>query len=142
MRFGVSFHHEYSWWWWQRSHDSDVTGDKAGVPYDGNLTLEDGKGKWWEGYDPRLLYGVDLREYKGWDIAPNAYDPGRRGGILVNHLEYAHWYATRWALRIMDVINKYDPDFFYTDGDSKQPFDGYASSYGYKCDATQRVIAA
>ncbi len=140
MRFGVSFHHEYSWWW-QRSHDSDVSGDKAGVPYDGNLTLADGKGKWWEGNDPRLLYGVDLREYKGWDIAPNAYDPGRGGGILVDHLEYAHWYATRWALRIMDVINKYDPDFFYTDGDSKQPFDGYASSSGYKCDATQRVIA-
>jgi len=143
MRFGVSFHHEYSWWWWQRSHDSDVTGDKAGVPYDGNLTLADGKGKWWEGYDPRLLYGVDLREYKGWDLAPDKFDPGfgHGGGILVNHLEYAHWYATRWALRIMDVINKYDPDFFYTDGDSKQPFDGYASSYGYKCDATQRVIA-
>jgi alpha-L-fucosidase len=82
MRFGVSFHHEYSWWWWQRSHDSDVSGDKAGVPYDGNLTLADGKGKWWEGYDPRLLYGVDLREYKDWDIAPNDYDParGRKGG--------------------------------------------------------------
>jgi len=141
MRFGVSFHHEYTWWWWQCSHDSDTTGDKAGVPYDGNLTLADGKGKWWEGYDPRLLYGVDLREYKGWDIGPNSWDPGRGGGILVNHLEYAHWYVTRWALRIMDVINKYDPDFFYTDGDSKQPFDGYGSSTGYKCDATQRVIA-
>jgi alpha-L-fucosidase len=143
MRFGVSFHHEYSWWWFQRSKDSDVTGNKAGVPYDGNLTLADGKGKWWEGYDPRLLYGVDLREYKGWDLAPNDWDPGHGhgGGILINHLDYCHWYATQWALRMMDVINKYDPDFIYTDGDSKQPFDGYASSYGYKCDAMQRVIA-
>lgn len=149
MRFGVSFHHEYSWWWWQRSHDSDAIGDKAGVPYDGNLTLADGKRKWWEGYDPRLLYGVDLREYKGWDLAANQWDPAARrprgtpgsGGILLNHLDYCKWYATRWALRIMDVINKYDPDFFFTDGDSKQPFDGYGSSYGYKCDAIQRVIA-
>ncbi|HEY8967425.1 MAG TPA: alpha-L-fucosidase, partial [Candidatus Methylacidiphilales bacterium] len=141
MRFGVSFHHEYTWWWWQCSHDSDATGDKAGVPYDGNLTLADGSGKWWEGYDPRLLYGVDLREYKGWDIGAKSWDPGRAGGILTNHLDYAHWYVTRWALRMMDVINKYDPDFIYTDGDSAQPFDGYASSTGYKCDAMQRVVA-
>ncbi len=137
MRFGVSFHHEYTWWWWQQSYHSDATGPRAGAPYDGNLTLADGKGKWWEGFDPRLLYGVDLREYAGFD--QNASCP--KGGILVNHLAYCDWYATRWALRIMDVINKYDPDFIYTDGNSRQPFDGYKSATGYKCDAMQRVIA-
>jgi alpha-L-fucosidase len=137
MRFGVAFHHEYTWWWWQESFHSDKTGPKAGVPYDGNLTLADGVGKWWQGYDPRLLYGIDLREYQGFD--QDSWCP--RQGILLNHLDYAHWYATRWALRIMDVINKYDPDFIYTDGNSKQPFDGYLSASGYKCDAMQRVIA-
>jgi len=137
MRFGVSFHHEYTWWWWQQSYHSDATGPRAGAPYDGNLTLADGKGKWWEGFDPRLLYGVDLREYAGFD--QNASCP--KGGILVNHLAYCDWYATRWALRIMDVINKYDPDFIYTDGNSRQPFDGFKSATGYKCDAMQRVIA-
>jgi len=65
MHFGVTFHHEYTWWWWQTAFGSDKEGNKKGVPYDGNLTLADGKGKWWEGYDPRLLYGIDLREYKG-----------------------------------------------------------------------------
>ncbi len=137
MRFGVSFHHEYTWWWWQKAFGADKTGDKAGVPYDGNQTLADGKGKWWQGYDPRLLYGIDMREYKGWD--QDSWCP--KQGIVVDHLDYAHWYATRWALRIMDVINKYDPDFIYTDGNSTQPYTGYLAASGYKCDAMQRVIA-
>jgi len=53
-------------------------------------------------------------------------------GIFQEHLDYAHWYATRWALRIMDVINKYDPDFIYTDGDSTGPFTGNKTGTGYK----------
>jgi alpha-L-fucosidase len=137
MRMGVSFHHEYTWWWWQPAFHSDSTGKDAGVPYDGNLTLADAKGKWWEGYDLRLLYGIDLREYQGFD--QNSSCP--KGGILINHLDYCKWYATRWALRILDVINKYDPDFIFTDGNSQSPFDGLLSSTGYKCDAIQRVIA-
>ncbi len=43
MRFGVTFHHEYTWWWWQTAFGSDNEGDKKGVPYDGHLTLADGK---------------------------------------------------------------------------------------------------
>ena len=102
----------------------------AGVPYDAHETLADGKGKWWEGYDPRLLYGIDLRAYK--DVANVKYRPEK--GIFQDHLGYANWYATRWALRIEDVISKYDPDFIYTDGDSTQPFTGIMTGTGYKCD--------
>lgn len=138
MYYGVTFHHEYTWWWWESSFRSDISGPKAGVPYDGNLTLADGKGKWWEGYDPRLLYGINLREYKGVDnfkwTPPN--------GIFARHLDYAHWYTTNWALRILDVIGKYDPDFIYTDGNDTQPFTGYKTGTGYKSDAAQRVIAS
>ncbi len=137
MRYGISFHHEYTWWWWQAAFASDPTGPKAGVPYDANETLADGKGKWWEGYDPRMLYGIDLREYKGWAHFYNT----PKGGILVNHLAYCKWYATNWALRIMDAINKYDPDFIFTDGNSTQPFSGKLTGSGYKCDAIERVIA-
>jgi alpha-L-fucosidase len=134
MRFGVAFHHEYTWWWWQPAFGSDP----AGRPYDAaRLTLADGKGKWWQGLDPRLLYGIDLRAYK--DVANVQYRPER--GIFQDHLDYAHWYTTRWALRIMDVINKYDPDFIYTDGDSTGPFSGDKTGTGYKCDCVQRVIA-
>jgi alpha-L-fucosidase len=126
MHYGVAFHHEYTWWWFQPAFSGDA-----------NLTLADGAGKWWQGYDPRLLYGIDLRAYKGIDAVQ--WNPDQ--GIFSQHLAYAHWYASRWALRIMDVINKYDPDFIFTDGDSTGPFTGYATGTGYKCDAMQRVIA-
>lgn len=141
MRFGVTFHHEYTWWWWQAAFGSDKTGPQAGVPYDGNLTLADGKGKWWEGFDPRRLYGINLREYKG--VTQAAYSPWSPPppGIFWRHLAYAKWYATQWALRMMDVINQYNPDFIYTDGTDQQPFSGSGTGTGYKCDAMQRVIA-
>lgn len=45
------------------------------------------------------------------------------------------------VLRIMDVIDNYDPDFIYTDGNSTQPFSGDKSGSGFKSDALQRVIA-
>jgi alpha-L-fucosidase len=141
MRFGVTFHHEYTWWWWQTAFGSDAEGAKAGVPYDGNLTLADGKGKWWEDLDPRRLYGVDLREYKGvTETAYSRWSPPP-AGIFTNHLDYAQWYATQWALRMMDVVDQYDPDFIYTDGTDQQPFSGSGTGTGIKADAMQRVIA-
>jgi alpha-L-fucosidase len=138
MHFGVAFHHEYTWWWYESAFRSDSAGKYAGIPYDGKLTLADGKGKWWDGYDPRMLYGINLREYKG--IGVSRYAPAK--GIFTQHLDYARWYATNWALRILDVINKYDPDFIYTDGNSTQPFSGLKSGTGYKSDAMPRVVAS
>ena len=138
MRFGVTFHHEYTWWWWQTAFGSDKTGPQAGVPYDGNLTLADGKGKWWEGLDPRRLYGIDLREYKGVTAAAYSQWSPPPPGIFTNHLPYAKWYATQWALRMMDVVDQYNPDFIYTDGTDQQPFSGSGTGTGYKCDAMQR----
>jgi alpha-L-fucosidase len=141
MHFGITFHHEYTWWWWQTAFGSDTGGDKKGVQYDGNLTLADGKGKWWEGLDPRMLYGINLREYKG--VAEAAYTdwspPG--AGIFMNHLDYAKWYTTQWALRIMDAIDQYDPDFIFTDGTVQQPFSGNGTGTGIKADAAQHVIS-
>jgi alpha-L-fucosidase len=141
MHFGVTFHHEYTWWWWQTAFGCDSAGNKKGVPYDGNLTLADGKGKWWEGYDPRLLYGIDLREYKGVDKKAHTDWSAAPAGIFTNHLDYAKWYTTQWALRMMDVVEHYDPDFIYTDGTVQGPFTGNGTGTGYKADAMQRVIA-
>lgn len=141
MHYGVTFHHEYTWWWWQTAFGSDKEGDKKGVPYDGNLTLADGKGKWWEGYDPRLLYGIDLREYKGVDKNAHSDWSAAPAGIFTNHLNYAKWYATQWALRMMDVVEHYNPDFIYTDGTVQGPFTGNGTGTGVKADAMQRVIA-
>ena len=141
MRFGITFHHEYTWWWWQTAFGSDADGAKKGVPFDGNLTLADGKGKWWEGLDPRLLYGINLREYQGvakasytdWSAAP--------AGIFTNHLPYAKWYATQWALRVMDAVDKYDPDCIFTDGTVQGPFTGNGTGTGIKADAAPHAIS-
>jgi alpha-L-fucosidase len=141
LRYGVAFHHEYTWWWWQTAFGSDETGPLAGVPYDGYQTLADGVGKWWEGLDPRLLYGIDLREYKGVSAAAASPWSPPPPGVFTNHMAYAKWYATRWALRMMDVVDKYDPDFIYTDGTDTQPFSGSGTGTGLKADAMQRVIA-
>lgn len=141
MHYGVTFHHEYTWWWWQTAFGSDKEGDKKGVPYDGNLTLADGKGKWWEGYDPRLLYGIDLREYKDVIIAAESGWSPPPAGIFTNHLDYAKWYTSQWALRMMDVVEHYDPDFIYTDGTVQGPFSGNGTGTGIKADAMPRVMA-
>jgi len=145
MGFGVAFHHEYTWWWYQTAFGSDSTGGpKPGVPYDGNLTLADGNGKWWQGLDPKRLYTIPLKyntvdsngkPFKIYHIA-HGYK-----GIFGNNLNYAKWYATQWAMRMEDVIDNYDPDFIYTDGNSTQPFSGAKSGSGYKCDAGARVVA-
>lgn len=141
LYYGVTFHHEYSWWWWQTAFGSDNEGIKKGVPYDGNLTLTDGKGKWWEGYDPKMLYGIDLREYKGVNQKAHEDWSPPPAGIFTNHLEYAKWYATNWALRMMDVVKNYDPDFIYTDGTVQGPFTGNGTGTGFKADAMQSVMA-
>ncbi len=141
MRFGVTFHHEYTWWWWQTAFGSDTSGAKKGIPYDGHLTLADGKGKWWEGYDPRMLYGIDLREYNGVEKSANQDWSPAPAGIFTNHLDYARWYATNWALRMMDVVEHYDPDFIYTDGTVQGPFTGNGTGTGFKSDAMQLVMA-
>jgi alpha-L-fucosidase len=145
MGFGVAFHHEYTWWWYQTAFASDsAAGPKPGVPYDGSLSLADGKGKWWQGLDPKLLYTIPLKyntidsngkPFKIYHIA-HGYK-----GIFGNHLNYAKWYATQWAMRMEDVIDNYDPDLIYTDGNSTQPFSGAKSGSGFKCDAGARVVA-
>jgi alpha-L-fucosidase len=140
MRFGVTFHHEYSWWWWQSCYRADTSGTYQGVPYDGNLTASDATATW-NGKDLRKLYITNLREYIGIYNQMDMTGYNLSQGIFVNHLEFAHWYATWWALRIMDVIENYDPDFIYTDGNSTQPFSGNMSGSGYKCTAMPRVRA-
>ncbi len=139
MHFGVAFHHEYSWWFTQPDFLSDSTGPFAGVPYDA-VTATNSAGTWWQNYDVRRLYNQNLHKYQGISTPTTSYwNPSQ--GIFTNDLDYCHWYATQWALRMLDVIENYKPDFIYTDGNSTQPFSGYATGTGYKCDAMQRVIA-
>jgi alpha-L-fucosidase len=93
LRFGVTVHAARNWWWFQVAHLCDRTGPLAGVPYDGHLTLSDGKGQWWEGYDPQQLYC-------------------RLHGIHENPDEA---YVRNFYDRVRDLVDQHDPDLLYFD---------------------------
>jgi len=93
LRFGVTSHAARNWWWQQVAHTCDRTGSLAGVPYDGRLTLADGKNQWWEGYDPQQLYC-------------------RKHGI---HEQPDEAYVRNFYDRIRDLVDQHDPDLLYFD---------------------------
>ena len=93
LRFGVTVHAARNWWWFQVARLCDQTGPLAGVPYDGHLTLADGKGQWWEGYDPAILYGPMHGTHEMPDAA----------------------YLRNFYDRVRDLIDQYDPDMLYFD---------------------------
>ena len=75
---------------------ADTTGPLKGVPYDGWMTKADGKGKWWEGYDPQDLYG-----------------PMHVGGPNGDQPTAA--FIKNWFLRTKDLIDTYQPDILEFD---------------------------
>jgi len=103
LRFGVSYHGTPHRTWDEFlpvRYKSDSTGPLAGVPYDGVLTAADGKGKWWEGMDPRQLNGTP-------------------------HLKNTPCpeFVRQFMLRVQDVIDRYDPDILTFDDGVKFTFD-------------------
>jgi len=107
MKFGVTVHQARNWWWFQPAHGADRTGPYAGVPYDGGLTLADGKNQWWEGLDPQMLYGPKHPA----DALP---DPS---------------YVKNFYDRTRDLIDQHDPDLLYFD-DSLLPLGWAGMSIG------------
>jgi len=94
LRFGVTVHCARAWDWYDVAHGADKNGPLAGVPYDGKLTKADGKGTWWEGYDPADLY------------APHgqARTPEARKA-----------YNEKFYNRVIDLIDSCRPDLLYFD---------------------------
>jgi alpha-L-fucosidase len=112
MKFGVSVHAAHAWSWYETAQGADKSGPLAGVPYDGKLTKSDGKGTWWEGYDPQDLY--EQRHTP----SPDFQNLGRihsrwNWGNGVTPPDQA--YCDRFFNRTMDLINKYQPDLLYFD---------------------------
>ncbi len=98
LRFGVSEHLWISYKWFAVSHGADKTGPLAGVPYDGA--------------DPQY---ADL--YHDADCAR-----------LINQLDWndddiPDSWKRHYLDRMTDLIDKYQPDFLYTDG--HLPFEEY-----------------
>ena len=112
LPFGISFHADHAWTWYEPSQRYDRHGAKAGIPYDGKLTKADGKGKWWEGYDPQELYAqnhplsegswADGMIHRQWGWGNGACTPTQA-------------YCTNFYNRTLDAINRYNPDLIYFD---------------------------
>ena len=90
LHFGVASHVARSFRWLQTSHGADKTGPLAGVPYDGQ--------------DPKFqdLYGVPWK----------STDPGYEGPGDVGPPEFEQNFEDR----MKDLIDRYHPDLYYTDG--------------------------
>ena len=112
LPLGISFHADHAWTWYEPSQRYDLEGEKAGIYYDGNLTKEDGKGKWWDGLDPQQLYQQHHPMSKGswdnnaihsqWDWSHGACPPSQA-------------FVTNFYNRTIDAINRYEPDLIYFD---------------------------
>lgn len=102
--FGVSVHASHAWMFYEPAQGADSIGTKAGVPYDGKLTKKDGKGKWWEGYDPQELYVQNhpVSELYSWEWADKISVPSQE-------------YCQNFFDRNVEMINKYNPDMIYFD---------------------------
>ncbi len=115
LPLGVSMHGSHAWTW--------LEGSQA---YDGNLTKADGKGKWWEGYDPQELYAQRHRHSKGWENEGTIHSQWQWGNEA--SLPSAA-YKVKFQNRVLECVNKYNPDMLYFD-DNVLPFYGNDESIG------------
>ena len=112
LYFGVSLHADHAWSWYETSQRHDTQGSKQGIPYDGKLTKADGKGKWWEGYDPQDLYAQNHPlSQDSWDNGTIHRQWAWGNGVCLPTQEY----CTNFYNRTLDVINRYNPDLLYFD---------------------------
>lgn len=95
LKFGVSSHDDRLLQWWLAAFSADKEGPKKGVPYDGRLTKEDGKGLWWEGLTPSNLYGL-----------PPEQRPENYRDVIGEHFKNRH----------LDLVTRYQPDLIWFDG--------------------------
>jgi alpha-L-fucosidase len=125
LRFAVSNHSSHTWHWFQVAYGYDTTGEYKDVPYDGWLTRADGKGKWWDGYDPQDLYGGPR------EAPPKGLDTKQMTNWINSHYKWHeeippndNGYSEKWFLRCQDLVDKYHPDMVYFD-DTQLPLEQY-----------------
>lgn len=112
LPFGISFHADHAWLFYETSRRYDRGGDKMGKTYDGRLTKEDGKGKWWEGLDPQQLYAQNHPLSEGsWADGMIHRQWGWENGVALPTVAY----TTDFYNRTLDAINRYHPDLIYFD---------------------------
>lgn len=131
LHFNVSTHQHETWDWFHRSYNYDKTGAMAGVRWDAWQTKADGRGKWWEGYDPADLYVHHFLPWNNLDVIhhkmvrttrgdwPNERDildgQGRVIGTVKVDPDAQANFIRNWYLRTKDLIDKYHPEILYFD---------------------------
>jgi alpha-L-fucosidase len=120
LYFAVSVHASHAWSWYEPAQGSDRDGPYAGVPYDGKLTRADGKGQWWEGFDPQDLYAQNHPPGKqlvwDWDASKGSSVPDES-------------YMWKFYVRVRQLWDDYKPDMIYFD-DTVFPFYGVTEEVG------------
>ena len=112
LPLGISFHADHAWNWYEPSQRYDINGSKAGEYYDGKLTKADGKGKWWEGYDPQNLYAQNHpMSDRSWANNRVHWQWAWGNGATLPSKEY----VTNFYDRTLGAINRYQPDLIYFD---------------------------
>lgn len=112
LPLGVSVHAAHAWRWYETAQRADQSGDMAGVAYDGKLTAAEGKGTWWESYDPQELYAQNH------PLSKNSLDGGSiHGQWEWNNGAYppSKAYCDNFYDRTIDLIDKYEPELIYFD---------------------------
>ncbi len=122
LRFGVSVHASHAWSWFEVAQGADKNGPLAGVPYDGKLTKEAGKGLWWDGLDPQDLYAQNHQPGSKlqweWKAAEGSSVPDAP-------------YMEKFFKRTQQLWDDYKPDQVYFD-DTVLPFHGVTDEVGLK----------
>lgn len=95
LPFGVSSHDDRFLGWWLPAFGADTSGMYKGIPYEGRITKEAGKGEWWDGFDPAQLYG----------LPPEKRTP-----------EYIEEVKKNYMLRQQELVTKYNADLLWVDG--------------------------
>lgn len=102
MKFGVSEHLWISYKWFGVAHGADQKGELRDVPYDG--------------HDPRyfdLYHDAACAEWA-------------RGDFAWDDKGIPESWKRHWSLRINDLVDNYQPDLLYSDG--QLPFEEYGYS--------------
>lgn len=111
LPFGISIHADHAWTWYETAQRYDLKGEKRGKMYDGNMTAADGKGKWWEGYDPQDLYAqIHPLSEGGWNASTEKIWAWGNGAARPSQKFIDNVYN-----RTIDAINRYNPDLIYFD---------------------------
>ncbi|RZL16947.1 MAG: alpha-L-fucosidase [Pedobacter sp.] len=112
LPFGVSVHAAHAWSWLETAQRSDKKGPLAGIPYDGKVKTEDGKGKWWEGKNPQDLYAQNHPLSKNSEDNGTIHKQWNWGNGVA---EPTKEYIEKFYNRTIDLIDKYDPELVYFD---------------------------